>query len=114
MHDSLITNRIVCGIRDGTVRARFLSEAELSQAKAVEICQANEITSRQVKALNEEVDMHTIKTVKIKHKINKCMPVQCDSNDDTKCNICGYKHEQRKCPAYGQMCRLCNEKKTTS
>lgn len=38
------------------------------------------------------------------------MPVRSDSSDDIKCSRCGYKHEQRKCPAYGQTCRQCNKK----
>lgn len=50
LHVSLIRDRIVCGIRDDTVRARLLREADLTLAKAVDICRANKITSSQVKA----------------------------------------------------------------
>lgn len=64
LHDSLIRDRIVCGIRDDRVRSRLLGEADLTLEKAIDVCRASEITSSQVKVLNEEIEVHKIKTVK--------------------------------------------------
>jgi hypothetical protein len=36
--DSLIRDRIVCGIRDDNVRARLLREADLTLEKAIDTC----------------------------------------------------------------------------
>lgn len=43
--DSLIRDRIVCGIRDDQVRARLLREADLTLVKALDVCRASELTS---------------------------------------------------------------------
>lgn len=44
LHDSLIRDRIVCGVRDDQVRARLLREEKLTLARAVDICRASEMT----------------------------------------------------------------------
>ena len=66
--DSLIRDRIECGIRDDSVRRRLLREADLTLEKAIDVCRANEITSSQVKMLNEEVEVHKIRPVNTDRK----------------------------------------------
>ena len=65
---TLIRDRIVCGIRDDSVRRRLLREADLTLEKAIDVCRANEITSSQVKMLNEEVEVHKIRPVNTDRK----------------------------------------------
>ena len=47
--DSLIRDRIVCGIRSNVVRKRLLREKDLNLERAVEICKSSEITDNQLK-----------------------------------------------------------------
>ena len=58
LKDEVILDRIVCGINDDTVRARLLREAELTLEGCLYICRAAEISSKQLKVLNEEKAVH--------------------------------------------------------
>ena len=49
LHDSLIGDRIVCGIRSNVIRKRLLREKDLNLERAVEICKSSEITDNQLK-----------------------------------------------------------------
>lgn len=64
--DSLIRDRIVCGVDNAQVRARLLREPDLTLTKAVDICRANEATQSHMKALNEESDIAVNKIAKAK------------------------------------------------
>ena len=106
LHDSLVRDRIVCGIINDQLRGRLLREGDLSLDKAIDICRASELTSTQVKALTEEVEMNTVKTVRKKDFRVKTRAEQTESS----CNRCGYKHVTNKCPAMGQICKKCQKK----
>ena len=51
----------------------------------------------------------------VKKKILKSMSVKSTDNQSAgstiKCGKCGYKHEPRKCPAFGKLCHNCKKKK---
>ena len=51
--DSLIRDRIVCGIQSNYLRERLLREPELSLTKAIDICRASEVSKTQAQYLNE-------------------------------------------------------------
>ena len=51
LHDSLIRDRIVCGICSDHTRSRLLKEADLALPKAIDMCRADEITASQIKTL---------------------------------------------------------------
>ncbi|CAL9700809.1 unnamed protein product [Knipowitschia caucasica] len=104
--ESLVKDRIVCGVESAQVRARLLREPDLTLTRAVDICRANEATQSHMKVLNEENDIAVNKVTKSKLP-RKHKAAASDSKD---CNKCGYKHEYGKCPAYGQTCNLCSRK----
>lgn len=60
-----------------------------------------------MKALNDEMEVHRVKTVK---------PKKLDGESDQsvmtkkKCSKCGNKHEYRNCPAFGKKCKSCQKK----
>ena len=58
LKDELILDRIVCSINDDTVRSRLLREAKLTLEGCLYICRATEISSGQLKVLNEEKAVH--------------------------------------------------------
>lgn len=71
LHDSLIRDRIVCGIREDQLKDRLLKETDLTLEKAIDICRASEITSSQMKALNDEVNVHKVESIKPKKRDTK-------------------------------------------
>lgn len=105
--DSLIRDRIVCGIRDDQLHARLLRESDLTLSKAIDVCRANEVASNQVKVLNEEAEVNKIRSVgnrsknyksktKTVHPENKSRRkmAQHDQKTDATCSRCGCEHKQ--------------------
>lgn len=62
LSDSLIRDRIVCGIKDDSLRARLLREANLPLRKAIDLCRANEASAQQLKQFGgDERHVHDMK-----------------------------------------------------
>ncbi|XP_067284600.1 uncharacterized protein [Pseudorasbora parva] len=111
--ESLIRDRIVCGVNNDQIRARLLREPDLDLNKAVDICRASEVTKSQIKALHKETEVTVNKISKF--KLTKKSPeyssaLKTWSKKEEECTRCGYTHEPRKCPAYGQTCEVCHRK----
>ena len=53
LHDSLIRDRIVCGIYSDEVRARLLRDPELTLTKAVDTCRTAELSKSHLKSIVE-------------------------------------------------------------
>ncbi|XP_035228815.1 uncharacterized protein LOC118200933, partial [Stegodyphus dumicola] len=69
--DSLIKDKIVCGIKDDIVRARLLHETELTLEKALDICRSAEISAHQMKIIkDEETAVNLVKKKLSKHNKN--------------------------------------------
>ena len=64
LRESLVRDRIVCGIPDNGLRERLLRESNLTLEKAVETCRAAETTRAQAKELrkDESAEVHEVKT----------------------------------------------------
>ena len=96
--DSLIRDRIVCGISSNQLRERLLRETDLSLTKAIDICRATEASKSQAQHFklgeasgsDEKVDI-------VRKKSGKS------------CSKCGTFHPVRQCPAYGKICHSCNK-----
>ena len=96
--DSLIRDRIVCGIQSVEIRPRLLRE------RALEICRSAEISIAQLKNLvQESAEINAINT---STKRNPQRRRGAERLFD--CGRCGKRHETGKCPAYGQTCGKCN------
>ena len=115
LHDSLIRDRIVCGIRSNVVRKRLLREKDLNLERAVEICKSSEITDNQLKNIVVDQDEREVNEVKsdskkppVKPKGGKGKPRQTKKSFN--CRRCGEEHEPKKCPAYGQICHKCKQR----
>ena len=93
--DTLITSKIVCGIRGDRLKRKLLGTSDLNLARAIDMCRAYETTSKQMEALNQ--DKTESKTVNV-----------LKSGGATQvCGKCGRHHALNKCPAYGQQCHSC-------
>ena len=64
LHDSLIRDRIVCGIRSNKVRERLLRDKDSDLDRAVEICKSSEITESQLKNIAVDQDEREVHEVK--------------------------------------------------
>ena len=115
IRESMMTFRIVEGIKSDAVRDRLLRQgADLSFAQAVDICRAEEITLEKMKSLTEHTsDVGSVlKKAVSKSKQDKGnIYKKYDQNHRThSCIFCGRQHPPKKCPAYGTVCRNCNKK----
>lgn len=103
LNESLIKDRIVCGIISNQVRERLLREPDLNLKKAVDICRAAEVSKAQMKSFTEEEKVHAVKKKTVHtDKQFKSRTINC--------KYCGSVHEPRKCPAFGKSCKKCNKK----
>lgn len=109
--DELIRDRIVCGIRDNTIRKKLLQESELTLDKCVNICRAAEKTAAQLKTMSGHEDVHFVKqkqpnttaTTKPQHNIRKQQqsrpPRHQQGSKSSVCKYCGKTHpfDKYKC-----------------
>ena len=51
LQDSLISDRVVVGIRNSKIKVRLLRDSELTLERAIDICKANETAQVQMKVL---------------------------------------------------------------
>ena len=58
LKEGLIRDRIVCGIKNDSVRSRLLREKDLTLQKCIDICRAAEASEVQMKELAEEKMVH--------------------------------------------------------
>lgn len=116
LKDSLIKDRIVCGISSEACRARLLREADLSLTKCLDICRASEVSEQQLKSLHKEpstaVAAHVVtrKPEKLQNRGStrkQTAHVHSNTNKLNACSKCGKQHEKGKCFAYNKNCYKC-------
>ena len=65
LHDTLIRDRIVLGLRDGGTRKRLLRQGKLTLQKCIEIAKSDEVSNTQLKNMDqttqEPEDVHKVK-----------------------------------------------------
>ena len=118
LQDGLIRDRVVCGIRDSTLRERLLRETELTLEKCIKACRASELSKNRM----DMIDGHAVSAVKQKPKKKNASSGQSQMQTKPKyekskvrfgkCHYCGTEHEflKSKCPAYGQECQRCGKR----
>ncbi len=115
LNDSLIRDRIVCGIRNDQVRIRLLREKNLDLVTAVGICRANELSSSQMKDLTSAVDVNRIEKKPDSrfrsNQHNSSPQTRYGSQYNNSCWNCGGNHRRGDpCPAFGAHCRNCDKR----
>lgn len=71
LKDSLIKDRIICGIRDNELKNKLLREENLTLEKCVNICKAAELAEIQIKTMDNENKVKEIKSSNKKNNHNK-------------------------------------------
>ena len=109
--DSLIRDRIVCGIIDDHTRSRLLREPDLTLQKALDICRANEITTVQMKSFTAgNTASPTTDKVEVNVVDKDRQRLQSDRRK-FQCGKCGSQHtRQQSCPAIGAECYKCGRR----
>jgi len=102
LNDSLIKDRVVCGILSDKTRARLLKQPDLTLAKAIDMCWADETTLTHMKSMGAtntskpETQPVSDEDLDVKALKNKCIHP---------CGHCGNQHgRQQTCPASGATC----------
>lgn len=83
MRDDLLTDRIVCGIRDPKIKDRLLREQNLDLAKAVNICKSAEQTEIHIKNLHNQnsVEVGAISNQRMNSSNNARYPRNTDEGE---------------------------------
>ena len=107
LKDEMIRDRIVCGVRDSSLRKKLLQVPELTLQKCIDMCRSVEATSTQLEAMSAQTS-HVppppeVNFVKTPSKGADKSPIVKD------CRFCGQTHEMErsKCPAFGKICSVC-------
>ncbi|KAI8506223.1 hypothetical protein Bbelb_156500 [Branchiostoma belcheri] len=117
IRESLIRDRILCGILDGKVRERLLRESNLSLAKCEAICRAAEVSKQSIQAM-EQTAVHMVRKnprswkgdPKRKGTTPRTRTYQATQGSRA-CGKCGRSHTSSEtCPANGQSCRKCGKR----
>ena len=123
LSDSLIRDRIVCGIANDALREKLLRERDLNLNSCIRICRASEVSKEQNKTFAELEDsvVHAVQyrtDTRKKHampnsKVESSKTQQIPHTKRTSvvnCRFCGEEHERRRdaCPAFGKECPKCH------
>ena len=101
LHDSLIRGRIICEIRNSTLREELLKVVNLDLDKCLRACRVSELSKERNKAIEATESINAVQKPKHESKPKKKRKI--------KCTYCGTKHERRKYPAYGKECTICDK-----
>ena len=116
LKQSLLRDRIVCGITNTNLRERLLRESELTLEKCLSVCRAAEVSKVNVKNLENPDSIHVVKQRYCRPKQSQNDPRSSNDNNKNQmklhqkvCRYCGWKHEYGRdsCPAYGKECNYC-------
>ena len=123
--DSLIKDRIVCGVLSEQIRGRLLRDGDLDLKKAIDICRASEASEAQAKSLQEATESRKEEVCYVKQgrpnseqkKYQKSQyrgrnpnsTFSKDAQNSKRCFYCGKEpHDRKICPARNSTCRSCS------
>lgn len=119
LKDSMIRDRIICGVSDSGLRERLLRVADLDLDKCIQVCRATEVSKEQNKEIEPQAagaSVHTVNSHKKNFKKQPQKPQrhqqqQQNRQDSSQCKYCGSRHVKgkRNCKAYGHQCGKCGK-----
>ena len=98
LKDSLIRDRIVCGMSSDALRKQLLKERDLTLHKAVQLCQIHESAERYSKEVSDQQEVNAVRQQASSATVR-----------EKACMYCGRCHAPQKelCPAFGKKCSSC-------
>lgn len=111
LQDSLVLDQIVVGTLSDKLREKLLCEDDLKLDKAIKMCKASEISSKQIQDLQKE-DTSSINSVKssVSKSSSKSTKFDKSVEDHFHCWRCDQTHGKRACPAFNKTCEKCKKK----
>ena len=106
LRDTLIRDRIVCGIDSNTVRERLLRNTDLGLEDAIAAVRAAESSKTQLQKLN--VPDRQVDALGKRQQNETDNKAKNNSKPGEPCRRCGTLHEKGKCIAYGKTCNKCH------
>ncbi|CAM4713618.1 unnamed protein product [Leuciscus chuanchicus] len=103
LRDSLIRDRVVCGLNSTSMRERLLREKNMSLDTCIQLCRAAELSRENCKAISGPMveEVHALRGAVHQRR----------TSDTVDCKFCGKTHDKNKlkCPAYGKKCKKCGK-----
>ena len=113
LHDEMLCDRLVLGVRDKAARARLFREKECSLAKAIESLRISEVTCEQLTVIGgkEEEAVNAVSEKAKRRPTESTGRIKQPISGKQSCRYCGGKRhkERQQCPAYGKFCRNCGK-----
>ena len=118
LHDEMICDRIMVGLRDASVAQKLQMDRELTLDRAVSLARQSEVVKMQQSivrppAIDDSVSIEAIKSNRQTHhkKPQKSIPGM-QRQDSSMCTRCGKSlpHTKDRCPAKDAVCRRCSKK----
>ena len=101
LSDDFIRDRIVCGVKNNTLRKQMLQKPNLKLDDAVSLCKAAEATLHQSEAMQQPSSS----------ELNAVRESQPKPKFLNMCRFCSQSHEndKYKCPALNRTCKVCGK-----
>ena len=116
LEESMLCDRIVCGVKSNKLRNRLLRTPELTLSRCLEMCRLSEFDATQLGGSQTSVEDHVNAVTKgarapVPARLGAWADRQLtDTSSGGKriqCTRCGYNHTMGACPAKGKMCAKC-------
>ena len=114
MHDALLRDRIVVGVRDDALRKQLLQKRELTLSECISICRASETTALQMKDMSAHNTVHALAMRAQRWPSSNASrePTRSKTSEGEKvCKYCGKCHRRGRqyCKAFGKHCQACHK-----
>ena len=114
LKESLVRDRIICGIRDKQLREELLKDPNLDLERCLNVCRVAELSKERRKALEDGENINLVRQKWKSNKSTQAVKPKFDKRDIEKnreCKYCGRRHEgqREKCPAFGKKCLKCSK-----
>nr|XP_047123474.1 uncharacterized protein LOC124806518 [Hydra vulgaris] len=106
LEESLIRDRVVCGINSKAARERLLRDTEFFLEKTISFMRAYETSKTQLKALENTIQADSINKHGSRLNFNS---LKIERPSQKSCYYCGSQHTTSFCPAYGLKCTACGK-----
>ena len=117
LHDEMIHDHIVVGLKDASVAQKLQMDHELTLEKAVALARQSETVKTQQlvvrpPAIDDSVSIETIKGNRQMYRKKPQKSSGMQRQDNPVCTRCGKSppHTKEKCPAKDAICRRCSKK----
>lgn len=114
--EDLLLDKIICSIKDHSLRARLWENRKIDLETAIDICRSKEASEKQLKEINVQSNpssngaLSDINKFQSNSRNSKQRSFSQKTDAVVQCKYCGYKHKMDgNCPAKKETCRKCSK-----